>query len=294
VAINFSFSATGTSRFAQVIGQQGSRFLIGKEVVYDKVFHGLANESVSAGNIYDPKAFVGQHGFWAYFIMPTAKGESNYSFLCLNSYDRAQFTFGFMQYAAHVPNGDFVVFLKRLLALPDAGEYFPKLVLQNNRIFYRGSTGALSQLENDVSSQALMNYLNPSLNDVEGQELICAARMVHWATNDPSNRTLQVQLAIDNFKQYMHLYSKRFNLDGFPDRVCQMVCDIKHQGRARDQAIVDALNTNGNFDLAFSRLQQLGKPKYGNRISAVSSVITKLVAAGIFGKKYDAVQNDFA
>jgi hypothetical protein len=97
-----------------------------------------------------------------------------------------------MQYAAHIPNGDFVRFFKELLALPAAKDYFPKLVVQNKRIFYRESSGALTQLEDDATTEGLMKYLNPSLDQIENQELVCAARLVHWATNDAAHRRIQV------------------------------------------------------------------------------------------------------
>ncbi|HMT09057.1 MAG TPA: hypothetical protein PKA82_13710 [Pyrinomonadaceae bacterium] len=293
MAINFTFTKTGTSRFAQVIGSGEPKFLVGKETLYDGDKHGLYNTSLTAGGAYDPAAFVGDYGFWAYFIVPTAKGESNNSFTCLNTYDRAKFTFSFMQYAAHVPNGDFVKFFKELLELPSGAFYFPKLVVQNGRIFYRESTGSLTQLENDSSTQALMDYLNPTLNGVENQELICAARMVHWAMKDPANRDLQVKVAVDHFKSNMKRYATSYNLDGYPDKVCQVVCDIRHQGRATSQQIIDALNTGGNFELAFNKLLQLGQPKYASRISTIRTVINKLIADGKFGKKYKLSTNEF-
>ena len=229
----------------------------------------------------------------AYFIAPTAKAESNNSFVCLNTYDRARFTFSFMQYAAHVPNGDFVKFFKELLALPDAQDYFPKLVVQNNRIFYRQSTGALTQLENDQSTEGLMNYLNPSLNQIENQELICAARMVHWAINDAGHRRVQVKIAIDHFKENMRRYAQSYNLDVYPDKICQIICDIRHQGRASSQQIINALNTEGNFETAYTRLLQLGQPLYASRINTVRTVIKNLTDAGIFGKKYKKSTNNF-
>jgi len=293
VAINFTFSHSGTSWSAQVVGNAAPKFLVGKETVYEHTLHGLYNTQTPNGVAYDAANYAPNYDFWAYFIAPTAKAESNNSFVCLNTYDRARFTFSFMQYAAHVPNGDFVRFFMELLALPNAGDYFPRLVLQNHRIFYRESSGALTQLENDTSTQPLMDYLNPTLAGVENQELICAARMVHWATNDPAHREVQVRVAVEHFKTNMKQYASSYNLDGYPDKVCQLVCDIRHQGRAKSQHIIDALNTGGNHDAAYNRLLQLGQPKYASRIATVRSVINKLVADGTFVRKYDAATNSF-
>ena len=141
MAITFSFSQSGTSRFAQVIGSGEPKFLVGKETVFQHTKHGLFNLSIPNGLAYKPDDYKTEYGFWAYFIAPTAKAESNNSFVCLNTYDRARFTFSFMQYAAHVPNGDFVCYLRKLLSLPNAADYFPHLKLVNGHIhkFEEGS-----------------------------------------------------------------------------------------------------------------------------------------------------------
>jgi hypothetical protein len=293
MALNFSFSQSGTSRFAQVIGSGEPKFLVGKETVYQHTKHGLFNLSIPNGLVYKPDDYKNEYGFWAHFIAPTAKAESNNSFVCLNTYDRARFTFSFMQYAAHVPNGDFVKFFKELLALPAAKDYFPKLVVQNNRIFYRESTGALTQLEDDATTEGLMTYLNPTLDQIENQEMVCAARLVHWATTDAGHRRIQVKIAIEHFKENMRRNAQSYNLDGYPDKICQIICDVRHQGRASSQQIINALDTGGNFETAYNRLLQLGQPLYAARISTVRGVIKNLTDAGIFGKKYKKSTNDF-
>lgn len=293
MAINFNFSQSGTSRFAQVIGGGDPKFLVGKETVYQHTKHGLYNLSVPAGLIYKPDDYQSEYGFWAHFIAPTAKAESNNSFVCLNTYDRARFTFGFMQYAAHVPNGDFVRFFKELLALPAARDYFPRLVVQNKRIFYRESSGALTQLENDAATEGLMTYLNPTLDQIENQEIICAARMVHWATKDAKHRRIQVKIAVEHFRENMKQYAQSYNLNGYPAKVCQVICDIRHQGRASSQQIISALDTGGNFETAYNRLLQLGQPLYASRVSTIRAVIKSLSDAGIFAKKYKKSTNEF-
>jgi len=292
MAINFAFSQTGNSRFAQVIGGSQPKFLVGREVGYQGN-EGLTNLSTAAGLVYRAEDYKTAFKFWAYFIAPTAQSESRGSFVCLNTYDRAKFTFSFMQFAAHVPNGDFVKYFKKLLALGNAREYFPKLVLQNNRIHYRNTNGTLTQLEDDASTQGLMDYLNPTLGAVENQELICAARMVHWAINDAAHRKIQVESAISLFKENMKDYAASYNLDGFPDRVCLVVCDIRHQGRASSRHIINALDTRGNYDRAFNNLLQLGMPTYEGRIKTLRAEIKKLQDAKIFGKKYKKSTNEF-
>jgi len=281
-----------TAHYAQLNGSEQPRFLIGTRTAYGSYF-GLYNTTAAPGLIYFPADYVSEFGFWAYFIHPTAMGETKGSYLCLNTYDKAKFTFSFMQYGAHIPNGDFVKFFKKLLSLPNASDYFPKLLLKDSRIFYKGTNDALNQLENDTSTQALMDYLNPTLAAIEDQELICSARMVHWASNDPAHRQIQVKTAVEHFKNNMVGYNKLFKLYGVPAKVCQLVCDIRHQGRGMNNQIANALNTNGNYDLAFTNLCAIGGTNYASRVTTVQNTINSLLAAGIFNKKYDSVTNSF-
>lgn len=281
-----------TVYYAKLNGSDRPKFIVGSRTMYDGNL-GLFNTGIAPGLVYNPADYVSDFGFWAYFIYPTAMAESKGSFLCLNTYDRAKFTFSFMQYAAHVPNGDFVKFFHKLLALPNAADYFPKLILKDLHIFYVGSNGVLKQLESETSTQALMDYLNPGLQEVENQELICSARMVHWASNDAAHRKIQIDTAIQHFKNNMVEYDKRFGLHGVPAKVCQLICDIRHQGRGKNDRIANALNTNGNYDLAFTNLCSIGATNYSQRITTVRSTINKLLIAGIFNKKYDRSTNSF-
>jgi hypothetical protein len=300
MAINFNFSTRATDRgiehYAQVQNTAEPRFLVGKQTNY-LGNTGLFNVTVNAGLQYRAADYTAQHGFWAHFIAPTAKCESEGSFYCLNTYDRAQFTFGFMQYAAHVANGDFVHYLRRLLQLPDAQEYFPRLRLKDGLIHYQNTNGALSLLESTEAQQEnnkLMDYLNPRLDEIEPQELICAARMVHWAMNSAAHREIQVDTAIELFKKDMATYAREYNLNGMPDKICLVICDIRHQGRARSSAIINALNTNGNTERAYNRLLVLGEMHYPARIRTLRTAVAQLVANGVLGvKKYSTAAGDF-
>lgn len=297
MAHDFSISsavlANGRTVFyAKLNGSQQSRFVIGNRTMYEGNF-GLYNTQVTNGLVYKPGDYESEFGFWSYFIHPTAMAESKGSYLCLNTYDRAKFTFSFMQYAAHVPDGDFVKFMRKLLQLPAAANYFPKLLLRDMRICYRSNTGAITQLENDASTQALMDYLNPTLTEVENQELICSARMVHWATNDAAHRRIQVETAIQHFKNNMIEYNRRFGLNKVPAKVCVLICDIRHQGRGKNDRIANAINTNGNYELAFRNLLSIGAANYSQRITTVKNTIASLQSAGIFNKVYDSATNSF-
>jgi hypothetical protein len=219
--------------------------------------------------------------------------ESKGSYFCLNTYDRARFTFGFMQYAALVPNGDFVRYLRVLLQLPLADEYFPRLVLKADRIYYQNDNQSLTPLENDVSTLGLMNYLNPTLRDIENQEAISAARMVHWAQHDPQHRLVQVESAVQLFEANMPRYHRRLGLDQAPAKVCAVVCDILHQGRAKPHQISTALNTQGNWEQAYNNLLKIGAAKYSGRINGLKQKISEAIQAGVFNKTYEADTNRF-
>lgn len=283
-----------TAYYAQLNNSAEPKFLIGYKTLYDGNNFGIYNTSVLPGQeVYDPSKFAATFGFWAHFIYPTAMAESKGSYNCLNTYDRAKFTFTFMQFAVHVPNGDFIVFFKKLLALANATDYFPKLVLKNGRIFYKKENGTLDQLESDGSSQSLMDYFNPTLNEVETQEKICSARMVHWAIHDPAHKRVQVETAIELMKKNMIEYNNRFGLDNMPAKVCQLICDIRHQGRGKNDRIANALNTGGDFEKAYNNLCTIGAANYQTRIDTVRKTIKALENAGLFNKKYNSTNNSF-
>jgi hypothetical protein len=162
---------------------------------------GLMNITGTTAQRYDRSAFRSQHGFWADFIHPTATVEGAL-FHALNTYDRAQFTFSFLQYAAHVPEGDFVAYLRALLRLPLAKEYFPDLRLENGRIVRLTDNGSVL-LESGESTEGLLDYLNPSRQEIEDTEVIQSAKFIHWAQTDPEHRRVQVDIGVAHFKSKM-------------------------------------------------------------------------------------------
>ncbi|MBK8564795.1 MAG: hypothetical protein IPN76_16025 [Saprospiraceae bacterium] len=154
--------------------------------------------------------------------------------------------------------------------------------------------GTTVPLENNQSTQALMDYLNPTLDAVDGQELLSAARFIHWTMNDPEHRKLQVRIAVEHIKESLANYSKRYGLNGVPDAVCLLICDIRHQGRAKSSQIIDALNTGGDYRKASFNLLDLGKEHYPERIKTLKRVMQLYVDNGILAKKkYDEASGDF-
>lgn len=287
--IIFTFSKKDGKHYAVPGG--GTRFCIGSEVSY-LGRRGLSNLRTADGPVYKPDEYEGRFGHWAWFIHPTAQCESKGSFHCLNTYDRAAFTFTFMQFAAHVPEGDFVHFMRALLALPEAKDYFPFLELRNGYIWYvRGQN--VKQLENKNTTTELMDYLNPDADAVGDQEIISAARMVYWAQQQESHRDVQIVTAVDLMKNDLAAHAKRFRLNGWPDYVCQVICDIFHQGRAKYQTVKDIMAASSNRETVYKKLLDVGGGTYAERVSTLKAVHKQLRDAGTFGKIYDAATNDF-
>lgn len=238
---------------------------------------------------YDRTTAYEDFGFWAYFIHPIAMAEGGF-YHTLNTYDRAHFTFSFLQFAAHVPNGDFIIYLRELLKLPLASEYFPDLALVNGRIS-RITDFGLQQVESDESTALLVEYLNPSTKEVEDTEIIQAAKFIHWAQNDSAHRLVQLKVGIRNFRNRMVNYAKRYQLDGADDVICLLITDIRHQGRATSSEIISALHSIDPFE----SLLKIGEPRYKERIKVLRREIKAMVAQRILGQRtYSLANEDFS
>lgn len=266
----------------------GTHFFIGSRVAYEGG-KGLMNVAGTAAQKYNRADFRSIYGLWADFIHPTAMAEGGL-YHTLNTYDRAHFTFSFLQYAAHVPNGDFVAYLRALLKLPLASEYFPDLALSTNNRVCRITDNGTVPLESDNSMMPLLDYLNPSLKEIEDTEVMQAAKFIHWAQNDPAHRQTQIDVGIAHFKDKMFEYAKQYGLNGVEDTICLVIADIRHQGRAKSPAIVAGLKSSKPLEA----LLTIGEPKYHNRLVVLRREIKKLVSEGALGAtKYSISKKDF-
>lgn len=264
----------GNKYFGRIDDQE---FFIGSRVAFEGN-KGLMNVSGSKAQRYQRDQYRPLYGIWADMLHPTALVEGAL-YHTLNTYDRAAFTFTFLQFAAHVPNGDFVLFLRALLKLAQAEDYFPDLQLKDNRIC-RITDNGLLPLESNESTRGLMQYLNPSAAQVEDSEIIQAAKFIHWAQNDPDHRHTQIEVGIRFFKDKMARYAQQYRLDGVDDAVCLVVADIRHQGRARSPEIASALASPKPLDA----LLQLGEGRYPRRVADLRKEIDKLTHEGALGQ----------
>jgi N-acetyl-anhydromuramyl-L-alanine amidase AmpD len=274
----------GSRWLASVDG--GAEIVLGNDVKYGS--HRGLQTAGTPNPRYAANDFT-SFGFWSHFIEPTAVCESGRSFLCLNTYDSARFTFGFVQFAAHVPNGDFVLYLRRLVALGAHADYFPDLALVNNRVA-RVEADSIEQLETNDSTKALQAYLNPDAALVDDAEADKAARFIHWTTNDPDARLAQVSIAIESWRKALVGYAKAYGLDGKSDVLCCVVADIRHQGRGKSDEIKAALASEDPYEA----LLAIGASAYPVRVQTLRKEIDARVAAGVFGhRKYSLATKDF-
>ena len=277
----------GGRYYASVDGEP--RFYVGTDVRYG-TRRGLMNSSNPPGPRYKPQEFEAVHGDWAWYLFPTITCESRGHFTCLNTYDRAAFTFGHIQLAAHTPDNNFVEFFRLLLNDPAASEYFPELRLSNGRIHRLEESGSLTPLESAVSSAPLMSYLNPRADRVDLEEAEKAARLVDWTVRHANMRDQQVAFVVRQQRRKLRHHATKLPLDGTVDKLCLVVLDILHQGRAGYPSIRTALAANDPFDALLS----LGASQYRERVATLRSGIRDLEASGKVGAKvFDASTGEF-
>ena len=265
----------------------GPKFFVGRRVTY-KTNVGLYN--VFAGSKlqklnFDAANYGPDFGFWAEFIAPTAGCEGQ-NFLTLNTYDRAAFTFGFGQFAAHVPNGDFVNYFRALLAMPEAQDYFPSLALIDGHI-NKIDGAAPVPIETASSTSKLMAYLNPGLSEIEDPEVIAAAKLIHWTANHREARLAQIRQMIATFKGFMKEATRRGLIDGRSADQCCVIADILHQGRGTWAEIASALRSSRPFD----NLVAIGAPEWDGR----KATLRRLIKANpnFAAKHWKASSGDF-
>ena len=251
----------------------GSAFFVGRKVPYEdniglyNIFAGSRLQKLD----FDHTNYVGEYGFWANFINPTAGCEGR-NFLTLNTYDRAAFTFGFGQFAAHVADGDFVTYFRALLGRPEAQDYFPSLEIIGGRIHKTDGPGAPVPLESASSTAALMHYLNPSLDDVQDDEVIAAAKLIHWTSTHREARLVQIAQMVETFKSFMTRADNRGLIDGRPAAQCCAIADLLHHGRGGKMVwtlVAEALQSSDPFN----RLIAIGAPKWEERKRTLKRLI---------------------
>jgi hypothetical protein len=281
--------------------QQGVTFLVGRTTKYtdDMARTGLyqsgaeIQDSLRFG-VFKASNFTGAFGQWAWLISPTLAAEGEARFATLNTYDRAAFTFGAPQFAAHTPKDNFVNYFRMLLALPNAAAHFPDLVLKANAkgatTIHEKRNGAFTDLEQEVvvvrpngkketQIPYLMKYLNPSPTAVDEAELLAAARLMNWLRLDPQASALQVYLFIEQSRRRLATAKTQVpDFSGSDWREALWINDILHQGRGSYAAMKLALAKPAGARVA--ALAEIGKASYPGRVKKIAAEIAALNAGG--------------
>lgn len=90
----------------------------------------------------------------------------------INAWDRAYFTWGFYQFAAHTPDTNLILLMRALVRFPSAKRYFPDLSVAGGRLARTGPDGEPVSLETTTTVPVgagaetqivdFMTYPNPS------------------------------------------------------------------------------------------------------------------------------------
>ncbi len=275
-------------------------FRVGKEVDdARKKYHGIFMPgSQYWGQQFRAADYLPSIGSWATLLEVTGACESENHFNLINTYDRAKFTFGFYQLAAHTPRDNLILFFHRLASLPAFKDYFPELEMRGGRLFRVDTAGAATDLEQEFTASngeqqimLFMNYLNPQRVPIDQQEVLQAARLIHWNEHDPAMRLAQVRTAAEILQKKMSArYARKLPIDGKSDTICAIVADIFHQGRSTFAVVKDLL---GRPD-PVQALLKVNDAAWSGRNNRLRKAVDAAIADGRLGRKrYAAATNEF-
>jgi hypothetical protein len=263
--------------------KDGKEFYVAKSTKYLSR-RGLARSSTLL--LFDRFASEEVIGIWSHFMWHTVMGESQGRHITINSYDRAHFTWGFFQLAAHTPRDNLILLMRELLLLPGAQKYFPDLKLVNGRVHQSTESGDIDlELEQAVSVgnrteiqiPRFMKYLNPSSTRIDNTEIINAAKVVHWTTCDPEVVKKTVSVSLEILKRKAKRYATVYDLFGRRPELAIWVCDMFHQGRGSKAQVKAALKLSTFSDQieALGRIDTTGM--YEERLKTVRACVDQLI-----------------
>lgn len=281
---------------------RGAEFLVGRDLRYGSR-RGLSK--TLGAKRYDPADHAARIGAEVATLLGIiAAGESAQSFDCINAYDRAAFTFGFFQMAAHTPNDNLILLFRKLVA-DHAGfrAHFPELVLKDGRLNRTLPDGALFNLErphprpgdpDELLLKDFMAWCNPDPLAVDDTELDRAARMVWLANHDDAFNAIQVDVArhitMSKLREY---YDRKLDLDGANGLVCAAVCDILHQGRAPFVQIRPILRSGKPTADKVKALARLGESQYAERCKTLGLALQKAAGSALANSVFDRASGVF-
>ncbi|WP_133793209.1 hypothetical protein [Prosthecobacter fusiformis] len=245
------------------------------------------------GPRYKISDFTGRYETVAGLLGVIAAGESGGYFNRLNSYDRAAFTFGFLQLAAHTPKDNLILLFRRLAAENTAFQgLFPDLKVIDGVLHRLVGTHSVSLEKayprpghpNELNLKDFMSYLNPDLAKVDDLELSVTARMVHLANMDEEANALQVKVAADiTMGKLRDRYAHWYGLDGVSDLICTAIADIHHQGRGTKTQVKAALAAGSTVQKKLDALCKIGGESYASRCATLKRALAQAKADGHLG-----------
>lgn len=288
--------------FAKTKG--AAEFHVARSVSYGN-HRGLYQSSRAlSGPVYSAREYSGLYGPAAAMVGAIAAGESGGRFNRLNSYDRAGYTFGFFQLAAHTPNDNLILLFRRLAAEHgDFQKQFPDLQLRNGRLHRMLDADSALNLEreyprpdkpSETNLKDFMSYLNPDGSQVDDVEIDNSARLVWLANNDPVFNAIQVNVAVEiTMQKLRRSYDVSYDLDGESDMLCTAIADIHHQGRGKKIEVRAALALDTPAR-KLDALCQIGSENYAERCQTLRRSIRAARAAGELGNSvYDRASGLF-
>ncbi|MDH5833398.1 hypothetical protein [Luteimonas kalidii] len=269
-----------------------AEFYLGREVAYGKYRGLMQPQSRLSGPRFDATQFVDEYQSVAGMLDVISSSESGGRFNRINSYDRAAFTFGFFQFAAHTPRDNLVLLLRGLAAdNPAFQALFPELTVVDG-VLHRRLGQHLASLEKEHPRPEkptesnlgdLMRYLNPEGSRVDETELSTAARLVHLSNTDEASRRWQVRLAANiTMQKIRRLYANWYDIDGASDLVCTAIADIHHQGRGTKSEVRAALSLSGEAN-RLAALCRIGEQKYSERCVSLRKSLNDAETQGTLG-----------
>ena len=220
-------------------------------------------------------------------------GESSGYFNRLNTYDRAAFTFGFFQLAAHTPNDNLVLLFRRAAVENSAFQVlFPDLRLADGVLHRDLGTHTVSLEKqyprpghpSEKNLKDFMTYLNADGTSIDDRELSASARLVHLANSDEAFNRLQVNVAAQiTMGKLRSAYSVWYNLNGVSDLICTAIADIHHQGRGTKTEVRNALSSASTVQGKVSALCKVGQANHAERCATLKQALGKAEADGHLG-----------
>jgi hypothetical protein len=287
-----------STRWTATPNDGGAAFLVGQTVPFadgDGPHRGLYQTRVLneiPKLFFDRNAAQTEFGLWAHFIWPTVVAESaGGHHLLINTYDRARFTFGFYQLAAHTPNDNLILLFRELLKLPSATEYFPDLMVKNGKVHRIEGTHSKSlevvtnvhrpngKFEDQIVG--FMSYLNPDTTNAGEAEAVNAARLMHWLIHDPKAVAASVGVALSILRRKVKRQAAAYHLIGRDPRLAIWVSDISHQSRGDSKSIKAAL-AEPTLEKQLAALAMIGKLDFPERIKSIKASLKTIADEGIF------------